>query len=235
MLLRIDKFISSQKNISRNEVHNLIKNKEVLINNVICKSGSEKIDAETDVVKLCGEEIKYKKHLYLMMNKPKGVVSASKDNIDKTIIDILSDDYKRKNLFCAGRLDKDTTGLLILTDDGEYLHNVISPNKKVYKEYEVEVDKIIQDELKEQIEKGIELKDGTKYMPAFFTRTGEYTGIIRICEGKFHQVKRMCQYCGYKVKELNRIKIGKLSLDGNLEVGQARELSEKEIKDSLMN
>lgn len=235
MLLRIDKFISSQKNVSRNEAHSLIKNKEVLINDVLCKSGSERIDTEKDIVKLSGEEIKYKKYLYLMMNKPKGVVSASKDNIDKTIIDILSDDYKRKNLFCAGRLDKDTTGLLILTDDGEYLHNVISPNKKVYKEYEVEVDKIIEDELKEQIESGIELKDGTKYMQAFFTRTGEYTGIIRICEGKYHQIKRMCQHCGYKVKELNRIKIGKLSLDGSLEAGQVRELSEKEIKDSLMN
>ena len=161
------------------------------------------------------------------MNKPAGVVSATTDNHDKTVIDILPDEYKRKGLFPAGRLDKDTEGLLIITDDGDFAHRMLSPKKHVYKKYIAEVDSDITEETVKRFEEGIVFADGTKCLPAKLEiyNNDKKTGLVTICEGKFHQVKKMFISCGLNVVHLQRISIGNLYLDGKLPIGCCKMMS----------
>lgn len=225
---RLDKILVSQSIGSRKEVQKLIKNGSVSVNGEICKKIDIKIDAEKDIIKVCGQTITYQKYLYIMMNKPAGVVSASNDKREKTVIDILPEEFKRKSLFPTGRLDKDTEGLLIITDDGDFAHQMLSPKKGVYKKYIATLDgKITKDTIK-AFEEGIIFADGTKCLPAKLEISNfddNNIGIVTICEGKFHQVKKMFLCCGLNVVHLQRISIGGLYLDSKLHIGECKLLT----------
>lgn len=225
---RLDKFISTQTSYSRKDIKRLCKSCDITVNGEIVKKSEHKIDPENDVVCVCGENICYKQFVYYMMNKPKGVLSASNDRNATTVVDILPEEFKRKNLFPAGRLDKDTTGLLIITDDGDFAHRMLSPNKKVYKHYIATLDKELDDTVKERFESGIVLADGTVCQKAYFEKLSKNTALVKICEGKFHQVKKMFLACSYSVVELERVQIGALKLDSNLAQSEVRELTKIE-------
>lgn len=225
---RLDKIISTQTGYSRKEIKQLARKGEIKVNSIICKASDMKINPDVDKITVCGEIIEYKQYVYYMMNKPKGVLSASNDKNAQTVVDILPESLKRKNLFPAGRLDKDTTGLLIITDDGDFAHRMLSPNKKVYKHYIATLDRPIPEGTKEQFENGIVFKDGTVCQKAFFDKLSANKALVKICEGKFHQVKKMFLACGCEVVELDRVQIGQLKLDSSLLEGQTRELSERE-------
>lgn len=229
---RLDKLLASQGTMSRNEVKTLIKKGNVKINGEPCLKNDKKVDGERDKIEVCGKLLNFKRHVYLMMNKPGGVVSACRDQNEKTVLDLVPKQYKRKELFPAGRLDKDTEGLLIITDDGDFAHRMLSPNKKVYKLYRAVLDKAITEETVRAFERGVLLRDGTSCLPAKLSRApgGENSVYVKICEGKFHQVKKMFAACGFSVLFLERRAVGGLSLDVNLHKGDCRELSENELK-----
>lgn len=224
---RLDKILVSQGIGSRREVQKRIKSGEVTVNGEIIRKPEVKADADNDEIAVLGKVLNYSKHIYIMMNKPAGVVSASNDNRDKTVIDILPDEYKRKGLFPAGRLDKDTEGLLIITDDGDFAHKMLSPKKHVDKQYIAQLDGEITEETIKKFEEGIVFADGTKCLPASLEiyRNDKKTGLVTICEGKFHQVKKMFISCGLNVVHLERISIGNLYLDSNLHRGYCKLLS----------
>lgn len=228
-LERLDKVISTQTSYSRKDIKRMVRAGDVLLNGKTCKSSDIKINPEKDTITVMGEEIGYKKYVYYMMNKPKGVLSASNDKNVTTVVDILPEHMKRKNLFPAGRLDKDTTGLLIITDDGDFAHRMLSPNKKVYKHYVATLDKALTKEVKEEFESGIVFGDGTVCQKAYFDKISDNVALVKICEGKFHQVKKMFSHCGYTVLELKRIQIGELRLDEGLSLSQSREMTKEEM------
>ncbi|MBQ2971574.1 MAG: 16S rRNA pseudouridine(516) synthase [Ruminococcus sp.] len=226
---RLDKVISTQTSYSRKDIKRMARSGEILVNGKICKNSDVKINPEKDVITIGTDKISYKRHVYYMMNKPKGVLSASNDKNATTVVDILPPQLKRKNLFPAGRLDKDTTGLLIITDDGDFAHRMLSPNKQVYKHYIATLDKELDDTVKERFESGIVLSDGTVCQKAYFDKLSENTALVKICEGKFHQVKKMFLSCSYTVTELKRVQIGNLRLDEELEPSGVREMTQEEI------
>ncbi len=240
---RLDKILVSQNVGSRKEVQKLIKNGLVAVNGKPEKKPESKFDPEKDEISVQGEILNFQKYVYIMMNKPAGVLSASNDKNAPTVIDLLPENMKRRGLFPAGRLDKDTTGLLIITDDGDFAHNMLSPKKHVYKLYRAETDGIITQEHIEQFKKGIVFEDGTQCLPAnlytecpldepyknYFGGTlKSNVGFVKICEGKFHQVKKMFLAVGLKVIFLERLSIGNLVLDNNLERGESRFLYKHE-------
>ena len=230
---RLDKFLSSRGTLSRKEAQKKIKSGDVTVNGEICKSPEKKLDPESDRVELCGQAVCADEHIYIMLNKPAGVVSATKDNIDKTVIDILPPELRRDGLFPAGRLDKDTEGLLIITDDGDFAHRMLSPKKHVEKKYIAELDGEINPDTIKRFEEGIVFADGTRCMPAKLEideKSGKSTGIVTICEGKYHQVKKMFAVCGLKVVHLQRISVGNLYLDSKLPIGSAKKLSKLQIE-----
>lgn len=226
---RIDKILASQNFGSRKQVHKLIKSKAVTINGDLCRDVSQKVNPQTDSIRVNGEELVFKKHLYIMMNKPAGVLSASRDKNAKTVLDLLPDNLKRKGLFPAGRLDKDTEGLLIITDDGDFAHRMLSPGKKVYKRYFARLDNPVNEDVKEKFRQGIVFSDGTQCMPAKLEICDDKRcTVVSICEGKFHQVKKMFACCNLQVEYLKRLSIGRLALDENLALGESKELSDCE-------
>ncbi|MBQ6152777.1 MAG: rRNA pseudouridine synthase [Ruminococcus sp.] len=227
--MRLDKFISSHTMYSRSEIKTLIKKKAVTVNGETAKSSDSKIDTDHDTVMLDGREIVYREHVYYMLNKPQGVVSATEDREEKTVLDILPDEMKRPGLFPAGRLDKDTVGLLIITDDGDFAHRMLSPKKHVYKYYRAELDRAPDDDIKEAFSSGITLIDGTVCEGAEILSIEGNTVCLSIREGKYHQVKRMFAACGYTVTALKRYRIGALELDSSLKEGEIRELTEPEL------
>ena len=228
---RLDKIISSQEICSRKEVRAFIKKQRIKINGEPARKSDMKIDPERDIIEIDGEILNYRRFVYIMMNKPKGVLSASNDRDAETVIDLLPDEMKRKNLFPAGRLDKDTTGLLIITDDGEFAHDFLSPKKHVWKLYSALLDGELSDDKKKILENGIELSDGTVFKPARVYINGESRrdAKIEICEGKFHQVKKMFEFVGLSVLELRRLRVGGLFLDEKLSEGDCRYMTEFEI------
>lgn len=229
---RIDKILVSQGIGSRREVQKRIKSGEVTVNGEIIRKPEFKANAENDKIAVLGKVLNYSEHIYIMMNKPAGVVSASNDNHGKTVIDILPDEYKRKGLFPAGRLDKDTEGLLIITDDGDFAHRMLSPKKHVDKQYIAQLDGEITEKTIQKFKQGIIFADGTKCLPAKLEiyNNDKKTGLVTICEGKFHQVKKMFISCGLNVVHLQRISIGGLYLDGNLPIGGCKLLTNLDKK-----
>lgn len=231
---RLDKILSSQGICSRKEAKGLVMKQKIKINGALVRRSDIKINPDCDIIEVDGVAVEYRPFVYIMMNKPKGVLSASNDRNAKTVIDLLPDNYKRKGLFPAGRLDKDTTGLLIITDDGDFAHRMLSPKKHVYKLYNASLDGELTDIMVQTLENGIELADGTEFKPAriSFPDSNDRTSVnIEICEGKYHQVKRMFEFVGLFVTELKRIRIGSLYLDRNLSDGECRFLKELELKD----
>ena len=190
---RLDKLISSQRADGRKEVQKLIKSGAVLVNGKICKKPDTKVDPGKDEIVVDGQALNYSKYIYIMMNKPAGVVSATEDRQFKTVIDIIPEDMKRKGLFPVGRLDRDTEGLLLITDDGDFAHSITSPKKHVDKKYVAKLDGEITEDTVKAFSDGIEFSDGTKCRSAVLEcdENDKKTGIVTICEGKYHQVKKI--------------------------------------------
>lgn len=230
---RLDKFVSNQLNISRSKARSLIRTGRTSIFDRVVKECSEIIDVDSDVVLLDGQKIQYKKYIYIMMNKPSGVLCASTDKSRETVIDLLPEKLRRSGLFPVGRLDKDTTGLLLITDDGEFAHNCISPKKGIPKVYKVLLDGKITSDMPEKFSQGVILHDGTICKSAILTGVGSKEGYITITEGKYHQIKRMFGVFDLGVEKLRRISIGELLLPEDLKEGECREISSEELKKSL--
>lgn len=225
---RLDKFLSSQTALSRKEAQKAIKDKRVTLNGSVTRAVDTKVDTETDSVTLDGQPLTYQRFVYYMMNKPEGVVSATRDRIEKTVIDILPPDLRRDGLFPAGRLDKDTTGLLIITDDGDYAHRMLSPKKHVVKHYIATLDREPGEEIVGRFAQGVTLGDGTVCKSGQAQLLDDCRVAVAIREGKYHQVKRMFAALGYHVTALERVRIGALKMDKTLCPGEVRALSEEE-------
>lgn len=226
---RIDKIIVSQTKYSRKEVKELVRQKRVTVNGETISKSDVKVDSKLDKIKIDGNEISIKKYVYLILNKPKGYISATEDKTMQTVLELVPKEYQHRNLFPAGRLDKDTTGLMIITDDGEFAHNILSPKKHVKKLYDVTIDIEITEEMAEGFKNGVVLNDG-ECKSALLEITGHNTGLVTLIEGRYHQIKRMFGYYGAKVIELKRIGMGNLMLPKGLEMGQCRELTEGELE-----
>ena len=229
---RLDKLIASQGMLSRNEVKAMARKGELVVNGAVVKDCSVKVSYD-DEIKINGKILGQSRFTYIMLNKPQGVVSASEDKRDKTVVDILPDELKRKNLFPAGRLDKDTTGFSLITDDGDFAHRILSPSRHVDKTYIAKVaDKIDFEKAKKAFNDGVVLGDGTVLLSAeleLLEDAGNQVYKVIIKEGKYHQVKRMFASLGTKVIELKRIAIGGLCLDETLAEGEARIITPEEL------
>ncbi len=231
--LRIDKLLSNMGYGSRSEIKKFAKQALISLNGKLEKDCSRIIDPLIDQLCFDGDAVLYKKYIYLLMNKPAGVISATFDNLHKTVIDLLPEKYRSYDVFPVGRLDKDTEGFLILTNDGSFAHNLLSPKKHVDKEYYAEVEGELTSNDVHQFQRGILLNDGYKTLPADLTilQADPIRSLCRITirEGKFHQVKRMFLSIGKPVLYLKRIRMGQLMLDPSLALGETRELSEEEL------
>lgn len=231
--MRLDKFLAEVGLGSRKEVKQLIKKGQISVNQKIEKSDKKQIDPEKDQVDYQGEILHYQEFYYYLLHKPAGVVSATEDNRDQTVMDIFSQSDYRSDLFPVGRLDKDTEGLLLITNDGKLAHDLLSPKKHVEKEYFAEVQGVMTAEDQQRFVDGF-LLDGERTLPAelLIDEVTENKSKVRIIlhEGKFHQVKRMVKACGKEVTYLKRIRMGKLLLPKELVKGAYRSLTEDELK-----
>lgn len=233
MLQRLDKMIASQGRFSRREVQELIKNGAVKVNGITVRDRGAKSDDEKDTVTVNGEQLDFQRFVYIMLNKPKGFVSATNDKNEKTVIDLVPKEFKGRNLFPAGRLDITTTGFVLVTDDGDFAHRILSPKNHIEKTYEARLAESVTEGQLEAVRNGIGLKDGTKCLPAKVTvlADGEKPLVeIKICEGKYHQIKRMFAAAGNGVIELKRTQMGKLTLDPSLKEGECRLLDAHEVQ-----
>ena len=226
---RLDKIIASQTEFSRKEIKKLCLQGRVKVNNEIIKKSDIKIDEINDNIMVDEKQILVKKYIYLALNKPKGYISATEDAFDPVVVDLVPQEYKHRNLFPIGRLDKDTTGLIIITDDGEFAHNIIAPNKHVKKTYFVEIDSEVTEKMISGFQKGVKLKDEI-CKPAILEKISEKKALVTITEGKYHQIKRMFGCFGAKVTELKRLSIGNYELPNNLEEGCVIELTESDLQ-----
>ena len=233
--MRLDKFLANSGIGTRKEVKEILKNKKISVNDVFVKDGKIQIDEEKDIVKYEDNIIYYKPFVYIMMNKPAGVISATEDNHHKTVIDLLNNEYRTYDIFPVGRLDIDTEGLLLLTNDGVLSHNLLSPKKHVDKKYYVKIANSLSDDDIKMLENGIKLEENfvTKKAKVEIicnnSEKNENLAYITISEGKFHQVKRMFKAVNNEVLYLKRVKMGSLSLDEKLKLGEYRELTEEEL------
>ncbi len=231
---RLDKFISNQLNISRSVVKTALKRGQATVNGVTVKDGSFSVDTDSDIIVFEGKEISYKKYIYILMNKPKGVLSASNDKNRKTVVDLVPKSLQRTGLFPVGRLDKDTTGFLIITDNGEYAHNCISPKKMIAKSYIVTLDGQVTEDMIPLFQSGITLADGTRCKPAKLQIIDNCKARVIITEGKYHQIKRMFGTVGLGVNELHRESMGGFILPASLKEGECIEITEKEAFSVLL-
>ena len=230
---RLDKILSNLGFGTRKEIRLDIKNGMVTVDDLPVTDNGMQVDPEINIIKINGEILNYKKYVYIMMNKPNGVISATFDNRLKTVIDLLPENYKCFEPFPVGRLDIDTEGLLILTNDGQLTHDLLSPKKHVPKKYYALIEGEVTSNDIVNFEAGVILDDGYKTLPAQLNiiRTGDISEIeLVIHEGKFHQVKRMFESVDKQVKYLKRIEMGSLKLDTNLNLGEYRELTDLELK-----
>ena len=233
--MRLDKFLVACAVGSRTEVKNLLKAGRVTVNGKKEKSAKLQIDEKIDEIRFDGQVLEYEEFVYYMMNKPKGVISATEDPKHRTVLDLLDDFAQSKEVFPVGRLDIDTHGLLLLTNDGQLAHALLSPKRHVDKTYQAQVKGIMTQGDVETFAEGISLKDFT-YQPAKLeivsidTEKNQSQIRVTIAEGKFHQVKRMVAYCGKEVVDLQRLTMGTLILDENLQRGEWRRLTKEELE-----
>lgn len=230
---RIDKILASQGRYSRREIKKLVKDGSVTVNGDVITDSAVKIDEITDTVTLNGELLMLKKHIYIMLNKPQGVVSASESGSEKTVVELVPERLYRKGLFPAGRLDKDTTGFVLITDDGDFAHKILSPKNHIYKTYSARLEHHIGEAEIKMLESGVTLSDGTKLKEAkikIVENTDSPLVRVMICEGKYHQVKRMFAAAGNRVVSLHREAMGGLALDSSLAAGECREITDNELK-----
>lgn len=226
---RIEKIIASQGKYSRSEVKKLIGKNKVEVDGQVVKSSGIKVDPDKSKITLDGLDIVYKKFVYLILNKPKGYISARVDKDHQTVLDLVPKELLGRNLFPVGRLDRDTTGLIIITDDGLLAHNILSPKKHVNKIYHVKLDIPVSEDMIWGFARGVELNDGI-CKEASLKITGKHTASVTLSEGRHHQIKRMFGCFGAKVTELHRVSMGNLTLPADLQEGSCRELSEEELK-----
>lgn len=235
-LIRLDKFLSGQMpQVSRSDAARLCKKGEIKVNGVKALSPALKIDPAADSVEWGDRKILYKKHLYIMLNKPAGVVCATRDGISKTVMELLPQHLRRQGLFPAGRLDKDTEGFVLITDDGELAHRMLSPKSHVPKTYFVRLEKELENDVKDAFLGGVTLEDGTVCKPAkleTYDKKNECTVVLT--QGMYHQIKRMFEAVGNRVVYLKRIKIGGVWLDKSLPEGGVRELGNDEIQSLIL-
>jgi 16S rRNA pseudouridine516 synthase len=231
--LRIDKMLANLGYGSRKEVKQLLKSGAVKIDDVIVKDAKQHVDTNNQTVTLNGEVIEYREFIYLMMNKPQGVLSATEDSVEETVIDLLELEDQVYEPFPVGRLDKDTEGLLLITNDGQLAHKLLSPKKHVPKTYFAVIDQEVTEDDVKAFAEGVTLDDGYETKPGELKilKSGLRSDIeLTITEGKFHQVKRMFEAVGKKVVYLKRISMGPLPLDETLELGEYRELTDEEVE-----
>ena len=236
--MRLDKFLVACAVGSRTEVKNFLKTGRVTVNGKKEKSAKLQIDEGTDEIRFDGEKLDYEEFVYYMMNKPQGVISATEDPKHKTVLDLLDDYARAKEVFPVGRLDIDTHGLLLLTNDGKLAHALLSPKRHVDKTYLVQAKGIMTDADVETFSQGIPLKDFTCQpakleLVSIDTEKDQSLVRVTIAEGKFHQVKRMVAYCGKEVVDLQRLNMGTLTLDEELKRGEWRRLSKEELEGLL--
>jgi 16S rRNA pseudouridine516 synthase len=237
--MRLEKLLAHTGHGSRSEIKRIIKNGLVRLNDRPVKDGGVQVHPKQDLITVDGKSVHYREFIYLMLNKPQGVISATEDSRERTVLDLLDEEYAHFELFPVGRLDKDTEGLLLLTNDGKLAHNLLSPRKHVPKTYFAEVEGAVTDRDGERFLAGVALEDGYVAMPAKLTilvpgdpTAGRLSKIeLTIMEGKFHQVKRMFEAVDKKVVFLKRIAMGALLLDDHLAPGTYRELTESELNE----
>ena len=229
-LQRLDKIISNQFNLPRKITKACIHRGKVKVDGKVVRDPTLQLDATIAKIEYRGQALEYKEHIYLILNKPRGVLSASSDKNRQTVVDLVPDTFKRQGLFPVGRLDKDTSGLLIITDDGDFAHNVISPKKEIFKTYRATLDGDMTAEKVSVLEKGVTLADGTRLKPCVIISYDKNICEIKISEGKYHQIKRMFGVVELGVDALERTAVGGLHLPQNLEYGECRELTKAEIE-----
>lgn len=229
---RLDKLISSQSMMTRSEASKLIKSGAVTVNGTVVKNTSFKADTDSDEIMLSGKRFIYKKHIYIMLNKPDGIVSASRDTKEKTVIDLIPDELKRPDLFPAGRLDKDTTGFVLITDDGDFAHSILSPKNHINKTYLAETDCIINENYLQAMRSGMMLGDEQLLEAEIDMFEDKEKPVYKIVlrEGKYHQIKRMIASTNASLLSLKRIKMGSLDLDKSLAPGECREITNDELE-----
>lgn len=226
-MIRLDKFLCETGAGSRSEVKGLIKKGRVTVNGAVVKAPETKVDEQGDQIALDAQPLSYEKFVYYMLHKPTGFVTATRDNHEKTVMELLKD-APGKDLFPVGRLDKDTEGLLLVTNDGALSHRLLSPAKHVEKTYLVKTAALVTDEMCRRLEAGVDIGDEKPTLPAKAEQTGENGLLLTITEGRFHQVKRMLLAVGNEVVYLKRLSMGPLVLDEALLKGEYRALTEKE-------
>ena len=232
---RLDKFISNQTLLSRSIVRTGILKGKATVNGDVVRSIGEIIDADSDIVTYDGNDIGFKEYVYVLMNKPKGVLSAATDKSRETVVDLVPPHIKRPNLAPVGRLDKDTTGLLLITDDGIFAHNCISPKKSISKSYIAMLDGDITDDMINDFAQGVILADGTQCREAILERVSQNIARIIITEGKYHQIKRMFGTVGLGVNDLHREAIGGLCLPDGLNEGECVEMTKEQLETAILN
>lgn len=224
--MRIDKLLTHEGIASRKEASRLAKAGRITVNGAVVRSADIHVDPEKDTVCVCGASVIYKEYIYIMLNKPAGYVSATEDGKLPTVLELLPDNLQGRGLFPCGRLDKDTLGLMILTNDGDSAHRRLSPKHHAEKEYAFEC-KLPLSRL-DELERGATLEDGYVTLPSKIVQTDEKSGIITLTEGKYHQIKRMFESVGNKITHLERISFAGIELDRTLERGQWRYLTPAE-------
>lgn len=233
-MMRLDKYLCETGFGTRSQVKDLLKKGQVMVNGEVVKKPELKINETTDQILCQGKKASYQKNIYLMLHKPAGVVSATEDNREKTVLDLVRLEDRKNGLFPVGRLDKDTEGLLLLTDDGELAHRLLSPKKHVDKTYYAKIDGQVTEEHVKQFREGLDIGDEKKTLPAVLTilLSGPVSEIeVTIHEGRFHQIKRMFEAVGCKVTYLKRLSMGSLVLDETLPPEEYRPLTEAELED----
>lgn len=231
--MRLDQFLVKSNICSRSEAKQYIKKGRVNINGKVCKDSALHIDENDDQITLDGKSIFYEEFRYYMLNKPEGCVSATRDGLSETVLDLIRGEVT-KDLFPVGRLDKDTEGLLLISNDGKMAHDLLSPRHHVEKVYYVEADRELSDDDINSMENGLDIGDEKLTLPAKVTKQGikndRYCYLLTICEGRFHQVKRMFESCNSTVTYLKRMEFGTLKLDEKLGPGEYRRLTEEEVQ-----
>ena len=232
-MMRLDKYLCETGFGTRSQVKDLLKKGQVMVNGEVVKKPELKINETTDQILCQGKKASYQKNIYLMLHKPAGVESATEDNREKTVLDLVRPEDRKNGLFPVGRLDKDTEGLLLLTDDGELAHRLLSPKKHVDKTYYAKIDGQVTEEHVKQFREGLDIGDEKKTLPAVLTilLSGPVSEIeVTIHEGRFHQIKRMFEAVGCKVTYLKRLSMGSLVLDETLPPEEYRPLTEAELE-----
>ena len=230
--IRLDKFVSVATGLSRTQARKAILGKLVYVDGELCRKIDTSVTTD-QAVKYNAKTLVYQEFVYIMLNKPKGVLSAVKDKNDQTVVDIVAADYPNRDLFPAGRLDKDSEGFVLITDDGGFAHNILSPKKHISKTYIVTVDGILTDKVVQGFKDGVVLADGERMKPAVLEILQPNEAKIVITQGVYHQVKRMLGVFSLGVNDLKRISMGDILLDPQLKLGEFREITKNELENMM--